>query len=66
MDYIKAFISLIPIFSKLVGLFLKTPEEKQAEFLKQLPEQLREISDAFNKSSGPAKDPSGISRIINS
>lgn len=65
MQYIQAIIALIPIFSKIVDLFIKTPAEKQAEFLAKLPEQLREISDAFNKAESK-KDPSDISRIINS
>lgn len=65
MEYIKAIIALLPVFSKVIDLFIKTPEEKKDEFIRHLPEQLREISDAFNK-SGSKKDPSDVSRIINS
>lgn len=65
MQYIQALIALLPVFSKLLDLFIKTPEEKRKEFIAQLPDQLREISDAINKAESK-KDPSDISRIINS
>lgn len=65
MQFIQALIALLPVFSKILDLFIKTPEEKREEFIAKLPGQLREISDAINKAE-KNKDPSDISRIINS
>ncbi len=57
MAIIQAIIALVPLFKQLLDLFIKTPAEKQADFLKQLPAKLTELHNAFveqTKNHNPA------------
>ncbi len=64
MSYITALLALIPVFAKIINLFIKTPDEKRQEFLAKLPDKLREITEA-NDEAASKKDPSAINRVIN-
>lgn len=64
MIYVQAIIALIPLVTQLIGMFVKTPEEKRQAWLAQLPAKLREIDLAFN-TAVQNKDPSEISKLIN-
>lgn len=59
MQYIQAFIQLIPIIKQLLGLFIKTPEEKRLKLISDL-------HNAFNKAKETEGDTSLIEEIIRS
>lgn len=64
MVYIQAIIALIPAFMKLIDLFMKTPAEKQASFIGELPAKLAELHGAFLDQS-KNHDPSGVNKQLN-
>ena len=64
MVILQAIVALIPLFKQLLDLFIKTPAEKQAAFLQQLPAQLAELHGAFLNQSKNI-DPSGVNKQLN-
>jgi hypothetical protein len=57
MQYINAIIQLIPIFKKLLDLFIQSPEEKRLKLISDL-------HDAFNKAKDSGGDTSFIEDLI--
>lgn len=57
-------VQLINLIMLIAGAFIKTPQEKQAEFMAQLPGKLKEIDDAIKQQSDQ-KDPSAVNRVLN-
>ena len=62
--YIQALIALLPTLMKLLDLFIKTPADKQKEFVEQLPARLAELHGAFLDQS-KNHDPSGVNKQLN-
>lgn len=64
MELIAAITALIGLCSKLLPIFIKTPEQKRDEMAKRLVQQAEFIHDAFI-SVKATKDTSAIEKILN-